>query len=557
MSSSAKFFQLAILTAVTIALSSLDISKCSNQFSKDILTALKIPESGQGLFIPRSYLQDTGLRVQGDCKFFFVRNEMEKLFSDLHSNVIENSDVRYVLGVPGTGKSFATYTFALTLLDRGYIITWIHSKRYRRPIFVQFRKGQKMHGLLDDAGLGVEEFLSRSDMPGCIHLVILDGVTDSGNVNENLQTGCVEWVLKERFFRRLIIVGSMSSRRKMHDDTEDELRIEETNFLSWTLEEYNSAIKEKEFFASVIPYLDAHIHYLPGFLHLPSVITGVPNAEEMVTSKYHFAGGSSRLMFDCKTSKVIAKIREYVAECHDLFPYLCGTGGERSNIAVNHLLSTYRDSSGCKICIPLSAFATTLIAAKMGCSLVSRLRPVLKRSINPSVAGYLFEMWFFAKLNNGISFRERRGDADIWYERKWEASNIIEFSPTQSMPPITLEGAWMKPLLWNRGGYDAVYINVTSKSVLFVQITQNQRHSFKAHHFQHLLVTMKHVWNLDIKYLDICFLVPNHRAQAFCVEKPTSYGLFEDYLVSGEPTVVRWTRLCELKYVKIVAVDES
>ena len=550
-----KFFHLAILTAID--LSSLHIAQCNNQFAKDMLTALKIPESGQVLFIPRSYLQDTGLRVQGDGKFFFVRKEVERLFSDLHSNVIENSDVRYVLGVPGTGKSFATYTFALTLLDRDYVITWIHSKRYRRPTFVQFRKGQKLHGLLDDGGLGVEEFLTSSEMPGCIHLVILDGVTDSGIVNENLQTGCVEWVLKERFFRRLIIVGSMSSRRKMHDDTEDELRIEETNFLSWTLEEYNSAIKEKQFLANVLPNLDAHIHYLPGFRHLPSLAAEVPNAEEMVASKYHFAGGSSRLMFDRKTSKVIARIREYVAECHDLFPYLCGTGGERSNIAVNHLLSTYRDPSGCEICIPLSAFATTLIAAKMGSSLVLRLRAVLKRSINPSVDGYLFEMWFFAKLKDGISFRERRGDADIWCERRWEASSIVDFSPTQPVPPITLEGAWMKPLLWNQGGYDAVYINVTSKSVMFVQITQKQKHSFKAHHFQHLLVTIKHMWNLDIKYLDICFLVPSHRAQAFSVEEPTSYGLFEGYLVSGEPTSVWWTRLCELKYVKIVAVDES
>ena len=31
----------------------------------------------------------------------------------------------------------------------------------------------------------------------------------------------------------------------------------------------------------------------------------VPNAEEIVASKYHYSGCSSRLMFDSKTSKVL------------------------------------------------------------------------------------------------------------------------------------------------------------------------------------------------------------------------------------------------------------
>jgi hypothetical protein len=81
-----------------------------------------------------------------------------------------------VLGVPGTGKSLATYTFALTLLDRDNVITWIHAARFRRPKNVQVRRGRKSHGEFDRMGFDVDEFLERSSVPGCIHLVILDGV---------------------------------------------------------------------------------------------------------------------------------------------------------------------------------------------------------------------------------------------------------------------------------------------------------------------------------------------------------------------------------------------
>jgi hypothetical protein len=198
---------------------------------KESFAAIQISEGVQSLFIGSSYLRDTGLSFEED-KFFFVRNEVKKLFSDLQSHVIDDPGVCFVLGVPGTGKSLATYTFALTLLDRNYVITWIHAERFRRPKYVQFRRGHKSHGEFDRMGLGVDEFLERSSVPGCIHLVILDGVTDSGIINENLQTSCFEWVLMDRMFRRLIIVGSMSSRRKLHDDTEDQLDIKEFLFHS-------------------------------------------------------------------------------------------------------------------------------------------------------------------------------------------------------------------------------------------------------------------------------------------------------------------------------------
>jgi hypothetical protein len=56
------------------------------------------------------------------------------------------------------------------------------------------------------------------------------------------------------------------------------------------------------------------------------------------------------------------------------------------------------------------------------------------------VDDYLFEMWFFAELKDGIAFKEWRGDSDTWHEKSWEAFSFVEFSPDRPKPPITEEG---------------------------------------------------------------------------------------------------------------------
>jgi hypothetical protein len=103
----------------------------------------------------------------------------------------------------------------------------------------------------------------------------------------------------DRMFRRLIIVGSVSFRRKLRDDTEDQLDMKESLFHSWILQDCNSAIKNERFLTYVMPNLDAHFQLSAGINRLQIVTADEITGNELLASKHHFAGSSSRLMFDC------------------------------------------------------------------------------------------------------------------------------------------------------------------------------------------------------------------------------------------------------------------
>ncbi len=46
---------------------------------------------------------------------------------------------------------------------------------------------------------------------------------------------------------------------------------------------------------------------------------------------------------------------------------------------------------------------------------------------------------------------------------------------------------WLKPVQWNQGGYNAVYIDSENGSVTFVQLTRSHQHDFKMRFFDEVL----------------------------------------------------------------------
>ena len=391
---------------------------------------------------------------------------------------------------------------------------------------------------------GIEEFESflAASTIGQNHLLILDGVTPDHRDADKLS---YKWLRKDLPNRRLIHVSSMASGIRFSADEKRENKYFEVKFLSWRLADYLEAIKNSGFLAQIETMLDAHIppSGLPG---AAGPKRGIPDislsAENKIESKFHFAGGSSRAMFDMTTDQIVAEVSDDVQRATHLFGYLSGEISECSDKTVNRLLSWYVDSSSLLRCIPVSAFASSAIAIRLGPQMVSNLRRALQNEANPSMDGILLEMWIFAKLRvSSLKFREKCDGA--WIDSEWKGSVVISFNPLTRMPPILpSEDTWLKPTRWQQGGYDAVQINLREKRVVFLQITRSTSHSFLTDYFTNLLDQIKYVWCQEIKYLAIYFVVPTTRGATFRVEKPSTSGLFSDYFVFGDAANAKWER---------------
>ena len=78
-------------------------------------------------------------------------------------------------------------------------------------------------------------------------------------------------------------------------------------------------------------------------------------------------------------------------------------------------------------------------------------------------------MWFFAALKKETLKIYDKLDN----EESWPSCIVSKFDPEN--PVIDHSPIWLKPLKWNQGGYDAVYVNKDEKYVKFVQITKGKK----------------------------------------------------------------------------------
>jgi hypothetical protein len=156
---------------------------------------------------------------------------------------------------------------------------------------------------------------------------------------------------------------------------------------SWKNEEYYQAIAHQPFLQSVKEVLDASIE-----LDAPP--------KELIDSKYHFAGGSSRYMFSLPTNVVVDLLDQSVRSVQDILPYIQGTFGYHSNVVVNRLFNMFQDKPFRNRSI-VSEYAATQLAMRMGPILIENISESLKQDMNPAMDGWFLEMWFFASLPEG------------------------------------------------------------------------------------------------------------------------------------------------------------
>jgi hypothetical protein len=511
--------------------------------------AIAYEEGMKYVLLPGRYITRSSIQRDGD-RVLFVRPDVASLFRVLNDEVVEGSSVLWILGSPGVGKSLATFVFTCTLLDPLHVITWVFLRRQAQPLYVRFADGKRRSGnIVNDDWF--EKFLRSSECENRIHLLALDGYTDDDQSHSSFPTACHEWVLEDMEHRRHISVISMSPCKPLHPSLIAELKLRQEHVGSWTQGEYREALHNRTFFNQVKINLDAHVE-VPG---------SIVDYQHMMESKFYFGGGSCRYMFDYSTKAVIEDISVHLSRCGDLFPYLSGTIGPCSNGAVNHLLCSSKENPSF---YPVSDYAATVMSKMLG-PMISNLRSVLQKQMNPSMDRHLFEMWFFEKVEHGnLNFLWRWVQRKFWWLNKfkhgvWRRSVSTTFDPEGSLPPIcTLQDSWLKPLKWNQGGYDAVFLQPTSKSVTFVQLARSHTHSFKPKYFRKLLDNMKNNWCLNLEFLDICFVVPSSCVNSFYLQgpEPEDFGLFEQYTV-GSDRNRKWQKHEELTCTRICSLRED
>lgn len=99
----------------------------------------------------------------------------------------------------------------------------------------------------------------------------------------------------------------MSARYKSRSDDDLYFKVKEIYIDSWTIDEYKSAVKDETFMTSVKTFLDSSIPVEES--------DETEDIEDLMNSKYYFAGGSCRYMFVYNTKMVIKSLEEAVPIC--------------------------------------------------------------------------------------------------------------------------------------------------------------------------------------------------------------------------------------------------
>jgi hypothetical protein len=139
--------------------------------------------------------------------------------------------------------------------------------------------------------------------------------------------------------------------------------------------------------------------------------------------------------------------------------------------------------------------------AKESCpEVIAALASQLNDRDNPSMDGHIFEWLFFASVRiKSLVLFNAEGKEEIL-----PMAQVITFDPKRNFKKLwNLDGTfevskskfWLKPVQWNQGGYDAVYIDSESGSVTFVQLTISHQHDFKMRFFNEVLNNLQATTN--------------------------------------------------------------
>ena len=493
--------------------------------------------------------KDSGIQFSGNALFLYCRDGVRQQFEFLRNEIVGSGAMGYILGPPGTGKSSTTLAFLSTLDRTDWVITWIHLRRKWSPMCMQFH-GEHKYSISGASENEIQNILQENfeSIFGVKQkrIVILDGYVEGENDHEWASKVCHKWLEKSRQYHRLVIVCSTSSRGKNTVVEDRANNVKNHNVYSWSKDDCKAALKIKSIYEQAAPFLDAHIE----------IDQCEPDIEEMAESKFHFSGGSCRYFFCFTTAEIISQIEESVRRAHKAVEYLTCEIGDQSDQVVNRLYSRYLNDESRPTSSIISRYAAALLAIIQGPDLVDRLCSALQGELNLSVEGWLFEMRFFSKLKRGgIRCEERLSQGG---RRRIEWSEVGRLLPLDPINPVPFSGddAWMKPVKWNQGGYDAVFFSKKTRNLRFVKITRAAAHSLKLEFFASLLGRLKVVKGYRVQSIEICYIIPK-QSTSFRITPISGLGLLSAYKVGpGASSAGHWECGKEHGLVQILQMED-
>jgi len=208
-------------------------------------------------------------------------------------------------------------------------------------------------------------------------------------------------------------------------------------------------------------------------------------------AKFYYAGACARWMFLRSTWDVIYKIDQHVNKAPDIVALAELKVGDRSNVAVNHLLS-YR---GSKKALPVSLHAARTIALQT-CVRLDSLTLLRKAIVdNKAVEGWIFQTEFLTqvcartqdRLENFIRVTENTGDQEV----KLPTKNFGTFQTETEIDDgwIFESGSWFIPSKPRHAGYDAACVveGLTGMELVFIQLTVGKTHALNEEHLMPLV----------------------------------------------------------------------
>jgi len=294
-----------------------------------------------------------------------------------------------------------------------------------------------------------------------------------------------------------------------------------------------------------------------------SLIEKLASAEDIVSQKYFFAGGSARWMLQLTTQQIEAEIEKALHESSTVFSgildFKLGAGSSR---AKTHLYSSSEviTSAGVKKTVygMVSERAAQLLAEESGIGGIKSLYSQAAKLQNPAFLGWVIEADYFERC--------KQKKLTLWPKGSSEATDfstisIVPFNhaglkllrerrtpsdmleAVQALIPTTEDKITCKPTAWNQGGYDVVQIekdnaNTKSYHLRFGQVTKSKTHSLKLKYFREFAAFLEYA-GFSISSIEIGFILPMDKRDDFTLSdsKVESKGCLGTYHVYGSDSM--------------------
>ncbi|KAG1686496.1 hypothetical protein DVH05_006510 [Phytophthora capsici] len=538
---------------------------------------LVIDSTNPVLHIPEAYTVGSGLHNKKGGLLLYLRKERMDGWKALSTFVVETYAELWIVGPPGTGKSCTAFAFACSLnrvggkLGESWDVLWMSwSKGPDSELKCILFRGQDEKRTCSVLPSDLPSFLQTLQEET---FVFLDGYTQTPERRTSLGS-CKYWRDQNKLQRRLVVVTSMGAvgkdwrpdlcgyiPSKATDVSEDlpiSSRVQDQvmfKMFSWTLSEYQEALKLDMFFDHVKDELGASGLILP------------VERMDLLADKFFVVGGSARMMFDVSIEESVKLLQSPLESVNDINPYLDGSIGECASQTINRLLAWYpANASEESQSTIVSLYVARLISKKVGPRKLQSLAIILAK--NPAMDGHLFEMWFFASLVHGglhCSINDKKGN--VIDSELWSATAVTDFDPRREIVLNSSE-MWLAPLNWNNGGYDAIFTHVEDVSdsdtdakqagfttkihVRFVQVTRAKAHSLKTKFFIEFLTRLARIWVWSV---EVVFVVPIAMGYVFKVpvdECQFRKDVVEPATIAKDKTMA--TRASSNKLTTVVAI---